>query len=103
MENTDESDFCGNVVSTKQCFRERFSYYGMRAILVLYLTAAVSGSDTGGPGLDLDDGTAIAIYGAYSGLVYLTPIAGGWIADRMLGAHTASMDFTGVLLSPASA
>lgn len=66
---------------------ERFSYYGMRAILVLYLTAAVSGSDPGGPGLDLDDGTAIAIYGAYSGLVYLTPIAGGWIADRLLGAQ----------------
>ncbi len=66
---------------------ERFSYYGMRALLVLYLTAPLV-SDTGyGPGLELDKGSAIAIYGAYSGLVYLTPIAGGWVADRLLGAR----------------
>ncbi len=66
---------------------ERFSYYGMRALLVLYLTAPLV-SDTGyGPGLEIDKGDAIAIYGAYSGLVYLTPIAGGWIADRIVGAR----------------
>jgi len=66
---------------------ERFSYYGMRALLVLYLTAPLVSEDGYGPGLELDKGSAIAIYGAYSGLVYLTPIAGGWVADRMLGAR----------------
>ena len=66
---------------------ERFSYYGMRALLVLYLTAPLVSEDAYGPGLELDKGSAIAIYGAYSGLVYLTPIAGGWVADRMLGAR----------------
>ncbi|MDH3959265.1 MAG: MFS transporter, partial [Actinomycetota bacterium] len=55
---------------------ERFSYYGMRAILVLYLTAPLTGDN---PGLGIDSGTATAIYGSYVGLVYLTPIAGGWI------------------------
>ena len=67
---------------------ERFSYYGMRAILVLYLTAPVlapDGSPAPNPGLDLDTGTASAIYGTYTGLVYLTPVAGGWLADRVLG------------------
>ncbi|MGO4257740.1 peptide MFS transporter [Marmoricola sp. RAF53] len=67
---------------------ERFSYYGMRAILVLYLTAPVLGPDGGpasNPGLNLDDGTAAAIYGTYTGLVYLTPVAGGWLADRVFG------------------
>ena len=66
---------------------ERFSYYGMRALLVLYLTAPLVSEDGGAEGLGIDDGTAIAIYGAYSGLVYLTPIAGGWIADRLIGAR----------------
>lgn len=64
---------------------ERFSYYGMRALLVLYLTAPLVAGDGEETGLGLDDGTAVAIYGAYSGLVYLTPIAGGWIADRLIG------------------
>ena len=63
---------------------ERFSYYGMRAILVLYLTAPLTGDN---PGLGIDSGTATAIYGSYVGLVYLTPIAGGWIADRILGGR----------------
>lgn len=63
---------------------ERFSYYGMRALLVLYMTAALTGDN---PGLHMDTGVAKAVYGTYVGLVYLTPIAGGWIADRMLGAR----------------
>jgi len=64
---------------------ERFSYYGMRAILVLYLTTAITNDSASGPGLGIDKGSAIAIYGAYTGLVYLTPIAGGWISDRIIG------------------
>jgi POT family proton-dependent oligopeptide transporter len=61
---------------------ERFSYYGMRAILVLYMVAPLTGEN---PGMGIDDGTAKAIYGTYVGLVYLMPVAGGWIADRLLG------------------
>lgn len=61
---------------------ERFSYYGMRALLVLYMTAPLTGAN---PGLAIDDGVAKAVYGTYTGLVYLTPVAGGWIADRILG------------------
>jgi proton-dependent oligopeptide transporter, POT family len=59
---------------------ERFSYYGMRAILVLFMTNAVV---TGGMGLD--DVTATAIYGLYTAAVYLVALPGGWIADRLLG------------------
>ena len=61
---------------------ERFSYYGMRAILILYMTAPLTGAN---PGLDMEDGVAKAVYGTYVGLVYLMPVAGGWIADRLIG------------------
>lgn len=59
---------------------ERFSYYGMRALLVLYLTSkAMSG------GFGMDRAGALEIYAIFTGLVYLTPIFGGLIADRWLG------------------
>jgi len=58
---------------------ERFSYYGMRALLVLYLTKAI--------GLDRPD--ALNIYAIYTGLVYLTPLIGGRMADRYLGQRKA--------------
>ncbi|MFF3868750.1 peptide MFS transporter [Micromonospora sp. NPDC001898] len=61
---------------------ERFSFYGMRAILVLYLTAAVA-DDGGG----LRQSTATAVYGAYNAMVYLMALPGGWVADRLLGAR----------------
>jgi POT family proton-dependent oligopeptide transporter len=77
---------------------ERFSYYGMRALLVLYLTAPLISDDGGSEGLGLDSGTAIAIYGAYTGLVYLTPIAGGWIADRLLGARNTVL-YGGIIIA----
>jgi proton-dependent oligopeptide transporter, POT family len=63
---------------------ERFSYYGMRAILVLFMTNAVR---TGGMGLD--DVTATAIYGLYTAAVYVVALPGGWIADRLLGLRSA--------------
>ena len=63
---------------------ERFSYYGMRAILILYLTAKV-----GVGGLDLDVVTAGAIYGIFTSSAYLTGLAGGWLADRFLGQRKA--------------
>ncbi len=59
---------------------ERFSYYGMRAILTLYLTAELV---TGGFGLPREE--ALALYAIFTGLVYLTPILGGWVADKFLG------------------
>ena len=59
---------------------ERFSYYGMRAILVLFMTNAIA---TGG--LGMSDGVATAIYGLYTAAVYLLALPGGWIADRLLG------------------
>ncbi len=65
---------------------ERFSYYGMRAILVLYLVAEV-GPDISNPGRNWPDASAAILYGYYTGLVYLTPILGGLIADRLIGTH----------------
>jgi POT family proton-dependent oligopeptide transporter len=59
---------------------ERFSYYGMRALLILYMTTAVAGG-----GLGFDTKTAAGIYGAYTGSIYLMSIPGGWIADNVLG------------------
>ncbi|HEY2514763.1 MAG TPA: peptide MFS transporter [Polyangiaceae bacterium] len=58
---------------------ERFSYYGMRAILVLYMTKV----------LTFEQSSASKIYGWYTGLVYLTPLLGGWLADRALGYRKA--------------
>jgi POT family proton-dependent oligopeptide transporter len=63
---------------------ERFSYYGMRALLVLFMVEAV---DDGG--LGLTDATATAIYGLYTAAVYMVALPGGWIADRLLGARRA--------------
>jgi len=61
---------------------ERFSYYGMRALLILFMTAAVTGDN---PGMGLTDGTAAAIYGLYTSLVYLLALPGGWVADKIWG------------------
>ncbi|QXP73534.1 peptide MFS transporter [Tenacibaculum sp. AHE15PA] len=61
---------------------ERFSYYGMRAILVLFLTSAVTG-DNPGWGWSRED--ALGLYGTYTMLVYFSPIIGGYLADKFLG------------------
>jgi proton-dependent oligopeptide transporter, POT family len=63
---------------------ERFSYYGMRAFLILYITADVSRR-----GLGFDDAKAYGIYAAYGALVYLTPMIGGYLADQMMGFRKA--------------
>ena len=63
---------------------ERFSYYGMRAILVLFMTNA----GTVG-GLGMSDTTATAVYGLYTAAVYLLALPGGWVADRLLGQRRA--------------
>ena len=61
---------------------ERFSFYGMQGILLLYLYYSV---EDGGLGISQD--TAVGIVGAYGGLVYLSTIAGAWVADRLIGAE----------------
>lgn len=63
---------------------ERFSYYGMRALLVLFLTSSLL---DGGWGWSREE--ALKLYGMYTGLVYLTPILGGFIADKILGYRYA--------------
>jgi POT family proton-dependent oligopeptide transporter len=59
---------------------ERFSFYGMQGILLLYL---YSSTQDGGLGISQD--TAVSIVGAYGGLVYLSTIGGAWVADRLIG------------------
>lgn len=68
---------------------ERFSYYGMRALLVLYMLKGF---------LSYNDSRAYAVYGAYTSLVYMTPFIGGMIADRLLGARIAVI-IGGILMS----
>src|SRR5699024_4428560 len=63
---------------------ERFSYYGMRAILVLFLTTSLLEGGWGWPSEE-----ALALYGTYTSLVYVTPIIGGWIADKHIGYRAA--------------
>jgi POT family proton-dependent oligopeptide transporter len=65
---------------------ERFTFYGMRALLVLFLVSSVTAG-----GFALDDRTATAIYGLYNAAVYLAALPGGWIADRLIGAQRAVM------------
>ena len=63
---------------------ERFSYYGMRAILILYLTSQISKG-----GLGFTDAKAGAVYGLYTSMVYLLCLGGGWVADRITGQRQA--------------
>ena len=63
---------------------ERFSYYGMRAILILFMT-----TDTAQEGLGLNNETAGAIYGLYTAAVYLLTLPGGWLADNIFGQRKA--------------
>lgn len=63
---------------------ERFSYYGMRAILILFMAGAVADG-----GLGIDDKTASAVYGLYIAATYLLAPLGGWIADRLIGQQRA--------------
>jgi POT family proton-dependent oligopeptide transporter len=75
---------------------ERFSYYGMRALLVLYLIASTSetlkdGKPNTNPGFGWSEEHAYILYGVYTWAVYLTPIFGGWLADRFLGTHRSML------------
>ncbi|MGH8496370.1 MAG: peptide MFS transporter [Gammaproteobacteria bacterium] len=71
---------------------ERFSYYGMRALLVLFMVDAVENG-----GAAFTDRTATAIYGLYTAAVYLVALPGGWIADRLLGAQQSVL-YGGIII-----
>lgn len=73
---------------------ERFSYYGMRGILTLYIAASATAAD---PGLGWNNKDAIWLYGWYTMLVYVASIPGGWIADKMLGQKKTVL-YGGILL-----
>ena len=76
---------------------ERFTYYGIQAVLVLYMVAAATKG-----GLALDDKTSSSIYGLYVGSTYLLGLLGGWIADRLLGAQRAVVS-GGILITAGNA
>src|SRR5665647_1660506 len=68
---------------------ERFSYYGMRALLVLFMTAAATGAN---PGLGFNVRNSTAIYGLYTSMVYLLALPGGWVADKLWGQQPRAHD-----------
>src|SRR5262245_58239360 len=72
---------------------ERFSYYGMRALLILFMTAPAAAG-----GLGFDTAVAGAIYGLYTSSVYMACLPGGWIADRLVGPRRAVL-YGGVLIA----
>jgi len=72
---------------------ERFSYYGMRAILLLFMTAPVAAG-----GLGWEAARAGPLYGLYTSMVYLASVPGGWIADRFVGQRRAVL-YGGVLIA----
>jgi proton-dependent oligopeptide transporter, POT family len=65
---------------------ERFSYYGMRALLMLFMTTSVAVAN---PGLGFEVDQAAAIYGLYTAMVYLLALPGGWVADKIWGQKRA--------------
>lgn len=74
---------------------ERFSYYGGRALLILYMTASVTGQN---PGLDMSVEEAAALYALYVSGVYMTNLPGGWISDKILGARN-SVFWGGIIIA----
>src|SRR5499427_8073558 len=72
---------------------ERFSYYGMRALLILFMTAPAAAG-----GLGFDTAVAGAIYGLYTSMVYMTTLPGGWIADRLIGQRRAVL-YGGIIIA----
>ncbi|SEJ71676.1 proton-dependent oligopeptide transporter, POT family [Cyclobacterium xiamenense] len=72
---------------------ERFSYYGMRALLILFMTAPIASG-----GLGFNDQTSGAIYGLYSMAVYLLALPGGWVADRLIGLKK-SVWYGGIIIT----
>ncbi len=84
MSTDKDKAFFGHPIGLSTLFAsemwERFSYYGMRALLVLFLTATLAAG-----GFEMAELDAFTIYGIFTGLVYVTPIIGGILADKVLG------------------
>lgn len=74
---------------------ERFSYYGMRALMVLTL---IAGTNAANPGFGWSESEALILYGWYTGLVYFTPLFGGWFADHIIGQRK-SVVIGGVIMA----
>src|SRR4029077_11781247 len=72
---------------------ERFSYYGMRALLILFMTAPATAG-----GLGFDTGVAGAIYGVFTSMGYFGTLPGGWLADRLIGQRRAVL-YGGILIA----
>ncbi len=72
---------------------ERFSFLGMQAILVLFFADTVANG-----GMGMNPGTAASVSAAYGTLVYLVSVAGGWLADRILGSYRAVL-YGGILIA----
>ncbi|HET9269687.1 MAG TPA: peptide MFS transporter [Vicinamibacterales bacterium] len=94
---TDDHSFFGHPRGLSTLFFtemwERFSYYGLRALLILFMTAAPAAG-----GLGFDAPTAGAVYGLYVSMVYMTTLPGGWIADRLIGPQRAVF-YGGVIIA----
>jgi POT family proton-dependent oligopeptide transporter len=88
--SNNDTGFFGHPIGLRTLFLtemwERMSYYGMRALLVLYMTGSLGGFN---PGMGLSAMDANAIYGIYVGMVYFMVVPGGWIADNILGHQRA--------------
>ncbi len=86
--NSKTPDFFGHPGGLQTLFYtemwERMSYYGMRALLVLFMTASIQEE-----GMAITVASATAIYGLYTGAVYFMGLPGGWIADRLIGSQKA--------------
>jgi len=93
---TDDTAFFGHPRGLSTLFFtelwERFSYYGMRAILILFMTAPIAAG-----GMEYDVGKAGAVYGTYVSLVYLLALPGGWVADRLIGMRRAVL-YGGIII-----
>ena len=94
---TDQRTIWGHPIGLSTLFFtemwERFSYYGMRALLILFMSAAVAEG-----GLGFDDQTSGAVYGLYTMGVYLLALPGGWLADRLLGLKK-SVWYGGIIIA----
>ncbi len=92
-----DKTFFGHPLGLSTCFFtemwERFSYYGMRALLILFMTASVSKG-----GLGFPTSKAGAIYGMFTAVAYLMSLPGGWIADRILGQRRTVL-YGGLLIA----
>jgi POT family proton-dependent oligopeptide transporter len=95
-ETTDTSGIAGHPRGLMTLFFtemwERFSYYGMRAFLVLFMVTPVAAG-----GLGFEDARAGIVYGTYTAMVYLLSVPGGWIADRFVGQQNAVL-YGGILI-----